>query len=467
MITNVLAERYATAAMTSIWSTEGKIRSERHLWIAVLRGQQALGLNIPDEAIAAYEAVVDSIDLESIERRERVLRHDVNARIEEFNALAGYQFIHQGMTSRDLTDNVEMMQIRNSLRLVQDRAIAVLRRFGARAMEFRILAMCGRSHNVPGQVTTLGHRFGMWGEEMLEAFASLEALVKDYPLRGMKGAMGTQQDMMALLKGADAARALDERVMNHFEFDRTLRCTGQVYPRSLDFDVIATLAQLASGPANFALNVRLMAGQQQVHEGFGEGQTGSTAMPHKMNARTCERIRGLMAILRGHVTMASDLLGDQWAEGDVSCSVVRRVIFPDAFLALDGLFESAMTVLDQMAFFPSVIERELNVELPFLATSRVLMAALEKKMGRESAHTIIKKHAIEALQRIRTGTSGPDFVVALANDPDFLLTEEEIRACLVPEYGRAAEQAVSIATAIVPLLNEYPEGAAYDPAPIR
>ena len=205
-IPNVLAARYASDDMVRIWSPEEKVRSERRLWLAVLRAQRDLGVPTPDGVIEAYEAVLDQVDLASIAAREKVTRHDVKARIEEFTALAGHEHIHKAMTSRDLTENVEQLQIRASLQLVRDRMVAALARLATRAMEYQNLVMVGRSHNVPAQATTLGKRFASAAEELLIAYDRVSELLDRYPLRGIKGPVGTAQDQLDLLGDAGQGR---------------------------------------------------------------------------------------------------------------------------------------------------------------------------------------------------------------------------------------------------------------------
>ena len=334
---NILASRYASPEMAELWSPEHKVVLERQLWIAVMQAQRDLGIDVPAEAIEAYRAVTDQVDLGSIQARERVTRHDVKARIEEFSDLAGQEHAHKGMTSRDLTENVEQLQVRRGLEIVRDRAVAALVRLAGRAAEHETTVMVGRSHNVAAQATTLGKRFSNAGEELLVAVAALEDLLSRYPLRGLKGPVGTQQDQLDLLDGdPERMAALEAAVATHLGFEHTLTNVGQVYPRSLDLEVVAALVQLVAGPSSLAMTLRLMAGNELVTEGFRPGQVGSSAMPHKMNARSCERINGFRVILNGYLTMASGLAGEQWNEGDVSCSVVRRVMLPDAFYAADG-----------------------------------------------------------------------------------------------------------------------------------
>ena len=227
-------------------------------------------------------------------------------------------------------------------------------------------------------------------------------MIARYPLRGIKGPVGTGQDMLDLLGGdPDRLAALEQRVTEHLGIARVFVSTGQVYPRSLDYDVVTALAQVAAAPSNVATSIRLMAGHELVTEGFQPGQVGSSAMPHKMNTRSCERVNGLAVIIRGYVSMVGELAGDQWNEGDVSCSVVRRVALPDAFFALDGLFETFLSVLQDFGAFPAVIEAELRRYLPFLVTTKVLIAAVRHGVGRETAHEAIKEHAVAVALEMR------------------------------------------------------------------
>ena len=413
---NVLSNRYASAEMATLWSAEHKIILERQLWIAVMSAQKDLGVDIPAEAIAAYEAQVDNVDLASIAERERITRHDVKARIEEFNALAGFEHIHKGMTSRDLTENVEQLQILRSLELVRDKAIAVVSRIGERAAQYQTLVMAGRSHNVAAQATTLGKRFASAADEMLLGIERVESLLGRYPLRGIKGPMGTSQDMLDLMGGSeDKLAALETRIADHLGFSRVFNSVGQVYPRSLDFDAVSALVELGAAPSSLATTIRLMAGNETVTEGFKEGQVGSSAMPHKMNARSCERVGGFQVILRGYLTMLADLSGQQWNEGDVFCSVVRRVALPDAFFAIDGQLETMLTVLDEFGAFPAMINRELDRYLPFLATTRILMASVRAGVGRETAHEVIKENAVAMALDMREHGAEQNLVERLAN----------------------------------------------------
>jgi len=467
---DVLAARYASTPMVELWTPEAKVRLERRLWVAVMEAQRSLGVDIPQAAIADYRAVVDKVDLASIEARERVTRHDVKARIEEFAALAGHEHAHKGMTSRDLTENVEQLQVRSALELVRDRMVTALVRLAERAAENATLVMAGRSHNVAAQATTLGKRFANAGEELLQAHRRVDELIARYPLRGIKGPVGTQQDQLDLLGGdAGAVDRLEAAVRAHLGFASSLTNVGQVYPRSLDLDVVAALAQAVAGPASLATTVRLMAGHELVTEGFAPGQVGSSAMPHKMNTRSAERVTGLAVVVRGYLSMTSELAGDQWNEGDVSDSVVRRVALPGAFLATDGLFETFLSVLEGFGAYPAVIGRELDRYLPFLATTKVLVAAVRAGVGREQAHEAIKEHAVAVALAQRAGAEGNDLLDRLAADPRLGLDRATLDAVLADRLGfvgTAPQQVEGFVRRVGELAAATPDAAAYHPEPI-
>jgi adenylosuccinate lyase len=375
------------------------------------------------------------------------------------------------MTSRDLTENVEQLQVFRSLQEIHRKSVAVLARFSARAKQFRDVPMTARTHNVAAQVTTVGKRIAMFGEEMLGGFAQLEAVMKSYPARGLKGAVGTRLDQISLFDGnASKARQLDEKVVAYLGLPAALDAVGQVYPRSIDFRVVSALCDLASGPASFARTLRLMAGHELASEGFAKGQVGSSAMPHKMNSRSCERVDGLHVVLKGYLAMAAGLAGDQWNEGDVSCSVVRRVMLPDAFLAVDGLLETLLTVMGQMEVFEAVVAQELQRYLPFLLTTTVLMESVKAGAGREGAHEAIKEHAVAVARDLRKGAIGEnDLFQRLAGDKRLGLSKDALDR--VFQIGRnatgdAGAQVDAFAAKVQALAAKNPEAAKYEPGDI-
>ncbi|HEU4910259.1 MAG TPA: lyase family protein, partial [Propionibacteriaceae bacterium] len=371
----------------------------------------------------------------------------------------------------DLTENVEQLQILSALKIIRDRVIATLAQLAQLATNYADQAMAGRTHNVAAQVTTLGKRFATAANELLVAYQRIAELINRYPLRGIKGPVGTSQDMLDLLGGdIDKLQQLENRIAEHLGFAEAFVSTGQVYPRSLDLDVVAALAQVAAAPSNLATSIRLMAGHELVTEGFQPGQVGSSAMPHKMNTRSCERVNGLAVIIRGYVSMVGELAGDQWNEGDVSCSVVRRVALPDAFFALDGLFQTFLNVLESFGAFPAVIDAELQRYLPFLATTKVLIAAVRHGVGRETAHEVIREHAVAvALEMRETGRSENDLLDRLAADRRLGVTRAELEAAIAEPTeltGVAGRQVAALAEQIATIAAAHPDAAAYRPSPV-
>ena len=417
---NVLAARYATKEMVEILNPINKIIEERKFWITVLKLQKNAGLPITDAEVAAYERVLTQVHLDSIDKREIKVRHDVKARIEEFNALAGSEKIHIGMTSRDLTENIELIQIRKALKLTQFKTLQTLFLLNEKIEKYQSTYMVGRSHNVPAQVTTLGKRFASCAEELLFALDALESLLERLPFRGLKGPVGTSQDALSAMGTTKELIKLEDNLADQFGFENTWQSVGQIYPRSVDFEVISRLVQIAAAPSSMATTIRLMAGAGLVSEGFKEGQVGSSAMPHKMNSRSSERINGMMALLRGYNTMAADLAGDQWNEGDVSCSVVRRVVIPDSFYVIDGLLHTFMTILQEFGAFEDQIKSELHKSLPILSTTKILFECVKNGMGREVAHELIKKHST------KTG----DFFTGLSQESGFPFSKEKLESLI-------------------------------------
>jgi adenylosuccinate lyase len=464
---SILSDRYASPAMKEIWSAESKIRAERNLWISVMKAQAKLGFDIPASAIAEYEKVKENVDLNSIDKREKELRHDVKARIEEFNALAGHQYVHIAMTSRDLTENIEAFQIISALKLVQSKSIALLARLGEKSAEYKALPIVGRSHNVPAQITTLGKRFATVAEELLFAYSRLENLIENFPIRGLKGPVGTAQDSHDIM--GTNYQALEKEIIKTLGFESALNSTGQIYPRSLDYDVITTLVQLSAAPSNLATSIRLMAGNDLVSEGFKAGQVGSSAMPHKMNTRSCERINGFTAILKGYAVMIGEVSGNQWNEGDVSDSVVRRVAIADAFYAIDGLLETTLTVLKEFGIFPAMIEKEIQTHLPFLATTKILMAAVKNGLGREDAHEYLKEISLKAATDIRSGKE-TNLIDEIAGDARIPLDKPEFEKLISSPLefaGLAQEQCDAVIAKISAITKAHPEAASYQPSAIR
>ena len=340
-----------------------------------------------------------------------------------------------------------------------------------RAEQWKDLVITARTHNVPAQSTTFGKRLAMFGEDLLCAVRELDRIIDNYPVRGLKGPVGTQMDLLTLFGGdSEKVTSLEDRILDHLGVGASLDTVGQVYPRGLDFEVVSVFVRLASGPSSFAKTLRIMAGHELASEGFAQGQVGSSAMPHKMNSRSCERLNGFAVILNGYLTMAGELAGDQWNEGDVSCSVVRRVFLPDSFFAIDGLIDTFLTILNQMEVYPAVIDQENQRYGPFLATTTVLMEAVKAGAGREEAHEAIKEHAVQTVRDLRSGRiTTNNLVERLASDSRLGLSLEQLtemmsRAQAMP--GLAATQVDKFCTAVREEAHNFPAAGSYKPGAI-
>lgn len=451
---SIVGKRYASSQMQNIWSPETKVLKERELWIAVMRAQVKLGLDISSEVIAAYESVKTEIDLSSIERREVELKHDVKARIEEFNALAGHQKIHLGLTSRDVTENIEGWQIKKSLELTLSLSAQLLEELAKKIESYADLAIVGRTHNVPAQLITLGRRFASWSEEFLIALENLETLRANFRIKGIKGAIGTGSDLKAL--HSDRWLEVEKAVTDESGIDKTLIAPSQIYPRSLDFQVVASLYQLAAPISSIATNIRLMAGLGLLSEGKASSQVGSSAMPHKNNPRLSERVNGLFILLKGYLTMVSEISGNQWNEGDVSESVIRRVALADSFYSIDAILRSMKKVLSELQVEESAISRELNRELEYLLSSKVLLKAVEKGIGRESAHNLILESAIES-----RSSSSETFFELLAKNKELGLSLSELDALKsnpsehLGDASKQAQQVLKLVRTQISALNKF------------
>jgi len=453
-MSGVLADRYASKEMREIWSQHTKVLLERELWIEVMKIQSKAGFAIRSEVIESYEKVKNDIDLVSINERERILKHDVKARIDEFNSLVGHQSIHLGMTSRDLTENVELWQMKQSLELIEFKSLAFLHKLGEFINSYLDLAIVARTHNVPAQVTTLGRRFASWAEELIFSIQHLQQLRSRLPLRGIKGAVGTQQDARDLI-GPDISM-LDDELARTLGFQHVALSSSQIYPRSYDYEVLSSLVQISAAATNMSTNIRLMSGYGLISEGFKNEQVGSSAMPHKVNARSSERVNGLGVVLKGYTTMIAEISGNQWNEGDVSCSVIRRVALPNAFYAIDAILDTAINIVSNLTVNKSAVKTELKEHLPFMLSSKILMKAVDFGRGREEAHKAIKECSLIAANLLRE-TGKNSFFDLVSQDSRLGIPKEFLDSLLLNPLEHTG-YAVDQAKEVLIMIKEHCEG---------
>jgi adenylosuccinate lyase len=315
---------------------------------------------------------------------------------------------------------------------------------------------------VPAQLTTLGRRFATWGEELTFALTRLKQLSSRLPLKGIKGPIGTSQDLQDLF--GDLYLEIEQGIAKELGFENLLEVPSQIYPRSIDFEVVSSLLQIAAAPSNIAINIRIMSGYGLLSEGFGRDQVGSSAMPHKVNARLSERVNGLTAILKGHLVMVQELLGNQWNEGDVSCSVVRRVALPDAFYAIDAILDTTMRILADLAVDTDSVDDEVKKYLPFLLTTKILALAVKKGLGREDAHSLIKALSITASQNLKSKQEN-NLLALVAEDKRLGMSLIELESLAKPEelITGAIRQTHTFLKNSQKLVNSNPDAIAYRP----
>jgi adenylosuccinate lyase len=466
---DVLAQRYATDPMQQIWSPEGSIFIERNLQVAVMQAQANMGVDIPQEHIEDYRRVMGDIDLDEIREIEKRTKHDVNARITSYNRAAGHQHVGEAMTSRDHTEPSEQLQARLSMQLIQFKTAAMIGSVAHAAAAEEMVALTGRTHNVPAEMTTLGKRFSMSGEELIDAYNSLTHRIDTLKFRGIKGAVGTQQAMLDLFEGdEEKVDRLDEEIAALFGFSHIYNSVGQITPRSQDLSIIQALSHVIGPVSNFATNIRKMAGYGLLVEDKTK-RTGSNAMPHKNNPRTAERIVGFYNILGGFEAMLRPVAGQQWFEGDVSCSVVRRVAMPGSFHAADGALEAGLNIVNGYGLFPEIIHEEVDGNLPFLASSKILTLCILRGMGREDAHTAIKDHAFKVVENMQKGQLKNDLLERLGADEAIPVTHTEIMAAVerpLELAGRASTQVKRFVAQAQEVLAKHPGAIDYKGSPI-
>ncbi len=440
-----LAERVATREMVALWSPQKKFSTWRRCWIALAEAEQELGLPITDEQLDEMRARVDDIDFEAASKFEEEVRHDVMAHIHAYGVVApkAKPIIHLGATSCYVGDNTDLILIRESLQLILNKAVNVLLRLAEFARKWKELPALGYTHYQPAQVVTLGKRACLWAQDLLLDIEALEHVLGGLRCRGVKGTTGTQASFMALFDGdSEKVRQLDHLVAQKLGFERSFPVTGQTYPRKVDTQVLAVLAGIGESVHKFATDMRLLQNLKEVEEPFGAKQVGSSAMAYKRNPMRCERACALARFLMVSPLHGSFTAAVQWFERTLDDSAIRRLSLPEAFLACDGILNLYLSVMEDPAVYPKVIEKHLRAELPFMTTENILMACVKRGGDRQELHEVIRRHAQDAAARVKNEGAENDLLDRLAADPAMGMTRREIDKVLdVRQFvGRAPQQ---------------------------
>jgi adenylosuccinate lyase len=454
-----LADRYASAAMLELWSPQVRHGLWRRLWLALAESQQALGIAIPDAAIAGMRAHLDDIDFAAVAEYERRFRHDVMAHVHAFGdaAPAARGVIHLGATSCFVTDNGDLIQMRRGLELVRGRLVGLLRTLAAFATAWRAEPTLGYTHLQAAQLTTVGKRATLWMQDLVLDLQDVEHRLATLPLRGVKGTTGTQASFLELFGGDHAkVRALDAAVCARMGFPASIPVSGQTYTRKLDAHVLDLLAGIAASAAKFASDLRMLQSFGEIEEPFGKDQIGSSAMAYKRNPMKCERINSLARFVQSVSGTANETHGVQYFERTLDDSAIRRLVIPEAFLATDAILILMEAVASGLEVHPARIRARIQEELPFMATESLLVQAVQAGGDRQEAHEVIRRHSIAAARAMKDEGRPNDLLERLAGDGEFPVDASAMRALLDPArfIGRAAAQVDDfLAEVVAPILD--------------
>ena len=467
-----LETRYASRGMQEIWSPRRKFTTWRRLWLALAESERELGLPITQGQIDELRAHLDDVDFDRAAELEQTLRHDVMAHVHALGEQApvARPIIHLGATSQFVGCNTELIQMRDGLRLIAAKVAGLIDRLGGFAERYRDLPTLAFTHFQAAQPTTVGKRATLWAYDLALALEDLEHRLDTLRFRGVKGTTGTQASFMALFDGNEEnIEALDRMVTEHMGWpvDRRFAVTGQTYPRLVDAQVLSALAGVAAALSKWATDVRLLAHRKELEEPFGAEQIGSSAMAYKRNPMRCERCCGMCRFVMSLVHNPFETAATQWLERTLDDSANRRLAIPEAFLTLDGALDVMREVSGGLVVYEATIRRNLDHELPFMATENLLMAAVKAGADRQEAHEVIRRLSQESARRVKMEAAPNDLLERLRAEPMF--ASLDLGAAMDPQafIGRAQSQVDAfLADVVEPIRQRYAstsESAEADP----
>jgi adenylosuccinate lyase len=446
--------------MAELWSAQRKFSTWRRLWVELAESQRVLGLNITEGQVAALRAAVHDIDFEAARGHEKRLRHDVMAHVHALGDAApdARPIIHLGATSCYVTDNTDLILMREALRLVRDVLVEAIDALATFAARWKDLPCLGYTHFQPAQLVTVGKRATLWCYELILDLHEIEGRIASLKFLGAKGTTGTQASFLALFEGDHAKVVeLDRMVARAFDFDASYPVSGQTYSRKVDAQAVGALAGLAESAHRFGSDLRLLAHEREVDEPFEAEQVGSSAMAYKRNPMRAERICSLGRFLLSLPAAASQTAATQWLERTLDDSAIRRIVLPQAFLTADAILHLYLNIVPGLVVHPAIIARHVAAELPFMATENILMAAVQRGADRQDLHERIRTHSLEAAARLKEGAQDNDLIARLARDKAF--PPLDFDSVLEPRQfvGRAPDQVVEfIAGEVEPIRQRYP-----------
>jgi adenylosuccinate lyase len=458
---NPLIDRYASREMATLWGAQRKFSTWRRLWVSLAEGEAELGLAISKQQIAELKAHVDDVDFAKAADYERKLRHDVMAHVHTYGDAcpSARGIIHLGATSCYVTDNTDLILFREGLELIRARLVSVICKLSDFAKQYRDLACLGFTHLQPAQPTTVGKRATLWIYDLVQDLEELEHRITSLKARGVKGTTGTQASFLELFHGDHAkVRKLDEIVSRKLGFDASYAVTGQTYSRKVDVQVVDVLAGIAGSAHKAATDLRLLQSRKEIEEPFEKDQIGSSAMAYKRNPMRSERICGLARFVISLQSSAAATLATQWLERTLDDSANRRLVLPQAFLAVDALLMLYENVATGLVVYPQVIGKHLAEELPFMATEAILMAAVEAGGDRQELHEHIRQHSQAAAAEVKQKGAANDLMQRLAKDAAFKSVKLDEMLDPARFVGRAPQQVDEfLAEIVAPIRKRYPQ----------
>ncbi len=442
---NPLTGRYASKEMSFNWSAQKKHSTWRRLWLALAKAEKELGLEITDEQIAQMSSHLDDIDFEMAVAKENELRHDVMSHIHTFGTQcpAAMPIIHLGATSCFVTDNTELIQIRDGLKIVRGKLLKVISLLADLCDQYKEMPALGFTHYQPAQLTTVGKRFTLYLQDFVFDLDRLDHELAALPFRSVKGTTGTQASFLALFNGDhDKVKKLARMVADEMGFEKIVGVSGQTYTRKVDYFVLSMLSGIAQSAYKMCGDIRLLANLREIEEPFGKKQVGSSAMAYKRNPMRSERVCSLARYVMSLPANPANTHANQWFERTLDDSANRRISLPEAFLGADVILSLVANIIDGIQVWPNVIARRVAAELPFMATENIMMAAVQAGGDRQALHEAIREHSMDAAKQIKEEGGDNDLLNRLKADPVFAAIAGKIDDLVDPVafVGRSPQQ---------------------------
>lgn len=460
MFSHPLVERYASKKMVELFSEEKRIKIWREVWIALAKAEKELGLPITDEQIEEMERAKDTINLERAKEIERELRHDVMAHIHAFGELCpkAKGIIHLGATSCDITDNADLVTMKEALQIIKIRLVNLINTMKKKALEYKDLPCLGYTHLQPAQPVTFGKRIALWLNDLIIDLKNVEFVENMIRARGIKGTTGTQDSFLKLFEGdEDKVKKLEKLAIEALGFEDSFIVTGQTYTRKLDYIIAQALTGIAISCHKIGFDIRVLMSYREIEEPWGKKQVGSSAMPYKKNPMKSERMCSLARYAISLLESFASTHALQLLERTLDDSAIRRIVIPELFMSTDAILILADNIIDGIVVNEKVMIKRLMAELPFVAIEEILMKSVKKGGDRQKLHERLRQYAYEAYEEIKNGKENK-LIEKIVEDPEFNLTKDEILSILEPKRftGRSASQVIEfIEKEVDPILAKH------------